>query len=101
MEGLNNEGYKNLLTEVQELVLKGKNKVYKAIDNILVETRWQIGERIVREELKYQSRANYGEYLVKKLAADLGIKKQRFSEIVRFYKCYPIVRTLSGQWRKI
>ena len=42
MSKLNNEGYKNLLTEVQDIILKGKIKVYKTVDNILVETRWQI-----------------------------------------------------------
>ncbi len=96
-KNLKDESYKNLLSEVQDIILKGKNKVYKAVDNILVETRWQIGERIVREELKYQERAGYGEYLIKRLSADLNLEKQRLSEIVRFYKCYPIVRSLSGQ----
>jgi len=97
MEKLKNDSYKNLLTEIQDIILKGKNKAYKTVDNILVETRWQIGERIVREELKYQERADYGDYLIKRLAIDLNLKKQRLSEIVRFYKCYPIVRSLSGQ----
>lgn len=96
-ENLNKDGYKSLLEELQSIILKGKNKAYKKVDNVLVETRWQMGERIVREELKYQERASYGDYLIKKLATDLGIKKQRLSEITRFYKCYPIIRSLSGQ----
>lgn len=94
---LKNESYKNLLQELQSIISKGKNSAYKAVDNILVETRWQMGERIVREKLKYQDRAEYGEYLIKKLALDLGIKKQRLSEVIRFYNCYPIVRSMSGQ----
>jgi hypothetical protein len=89
--------YQNLLQELRGIIEKGKYKSYKAVDNILVETRWQIGERIVREELKYQNRADYGEYLMKNLAVDLGTTKQRLSEIIRFYKCYSIVRSLSGQ----
>jgi len=96
-KNLKNGSYKNLLQELQSIISKGKNNVYKAVDNILVETRWQMGERIVREELKYKDKADYGEYLIKKLAIDLGVKKQRLSEVIRFYNCYPIVRSLSGQ----
>ncbi|MBT5022661.1 DUF1016 domain-containing protein, partial [Candidatus Woesearchaeota archaeon] len=39
---------------------KGLYKAYKAVDNLKVQTYWQIGERIVREELKYEDRAGYG-----------------------------------------
>ena len=94
---INQKDYQSLLAELKSIIKKGKSHVYKAVDNILVETRWQIGERIVREELKYQDRAYYGEYLLKNLAIDLNTNKQRLSEIIRFYKCYPIVRSLSGQ----
>ncbi|MHB8903578.1 MAG: PDDEXK nuclease domain-containing protein [Patescibacteria group bacterium] len=93
--------YQNLLHELKSIIEKGKSNVYKAVDNNLVETRWQIGERIVREELKYQDRADYGEYLLKNLAIDLNTARPRLSEIIRFYKCYSIVRTLCEQlsWR--
>jgi predicted nuclease of restriction endonuclease-like (RecB) superfamily len=94
---INQNDYQNLLNELKSIIEKGKSNVYKAIDNILVETRWQIGERIVREELKYRDRADYGEYLLNNLAIDLNTTKQRLSEIIRFYKCYPIVRSLTGQ----
>lgn len=96
-KNLKDESYKNLLSEVQDIILKGKNKVCKAVDNILVETRWQIGERIVREELKYQERANYEQYLIDNLAVDLSVRKRFLYEIIKFYKLYPIVRTLSAQ----
>jgi predicted nuclease of restriction endonuclease-like (RecB) superfamily len=93
----NLKGYQNLLWELKSILQKSKSRSYKAVDNILVETRWQIGERIVREELKYKNKADYGNYLIKNLADDLNTTKQRLSEIIRFYKCYPIVRSLSGQ----
>jgi len=95
------KNYQNLLWELKSIIEKGKQQSYKTIDNILVETRWQIGERIVREELKYRNRADYGNYLIKNLANDLNTTKQKLSEVIRFYRCYPIVRTLCGQlsWR--
>jgi len=94
---INQKEYQGLLNELKSIIEKGKSNVYKVVDNILVETRWQLGERIVREELKYQDRADYGEYLLKNLAIDLKTTRPRLSEIIRFYKCYPIVRSLSEQ----
>jgi len=94
---INQENYQSLLDELKSIIEKGKYNVNKVVDNVLVETRWQIGERIVREELKYQDRADYGKYLLNNLAIDLNTARPRLSEIIRFYKCYPIVRTLREQ----
>jgi hypothetical protein len=63
--------YQTLLQELQSILLKGQYTAYKAVDNIKVQTYWQIGERIVREELQHKDRADYGEYLVENLAVDL------------------------------
>lgn len=89
--------YKNLLDDIRSLVSKGHFKAYKAVDNIKVQTYWQIGERIVREEIKHKDRADYGKYLVRNLAGDLGIQRQRLHEIVKFYRFYENVHSVSGQ----
>lgn len=34
-------------------------KAYKAIDNLKVQTYWQIEERVVREELRHKERADH------------------------------------------
>lgn len=60
--------YKNLLHELQSIISKGQYQACKAIDNIKVQTYWQLGERIVREELKYKDRADYGKYQVNSLS---------------------------------
>ncbi len=96
--GLSSErGYKDLLHELKSILAKGQYADYKAVDNIRVQTYWQLGERIVREELNNQGRADYGKYLVDNLAVDLGVKRQRLYEFVQFYRVYPIVRSVSGQ----
>jgi len=89
--------YQNLLTELKSIIAKGQYQGYKAVDNIRVETYWQLGERIVREELKRQDRADYGKYLIDNLAVDLEIPRRRLYEIVRFYRVYPIVRSVTAQ----
>ncbi len=91
------ESYRGLLNELRSILEKGQNRAYKSVDNIKVQTYWQIGERIVREEIKNKERADYGKNLIDNLAEDIGFKRQRLYEIVKFYRCYEIVRTVSGQ----
>ncbi len=91
------QNYKDLLQELKSILAKGQYAAYKAVDNIRVQTYWQLGERIVREELKNQNRADYGKYLITALAIDLSIHKRRLYEIVQFYRVYPIVRLVTAQ----
>jgi predicted nuclease of restriction endonuclease-like (RecB) superfamily len=89
--------YKNLLHELKDILNKGLYTVYKAVDNIKVQTYWQIGERIVREELKNKNRAGYGKYLIEKLIVDLNFSRPELYRIIKFYRCYEIVSTVSRQ----
>ncbi|MEA2004622.1 MAG: hypothetical protein U9O53_06770 [archaeon] len=49
-------GYNNLLADIDSILHQGLSKAYKAVDNLKVQTYWQIGERIVREELRHKER---------------------------------------------
>ena len=89
--------YKSLLQELQSIIQKGQYTAYKAIDNIKVQTYWQLGERIVREELKYKDRADYGKYMIDSLSVDLSINRRDLYRIIKFYKYYSIVGTVSPQ----
>ncbi len=91
------KNYQNLLTELKSIIAQGQYRAYKAVDNIRVQTYWQLGERIVREELQYQDRAGYGEYLIEYLTVDLGIARRELYRIVRFYRLYEIVGSVSPQ----
>jgi hypothetical protein len=89
--------YQNLLAELKSIIAKSEYQAYKAVDNIKVQTYWQLGERIVREELKHQNRADYGKYLIDNLAVDLGIGRQKLYRIVKFYRLYEIVSAVPIQ----
>ena len=91
------KNYKNLLAELKSIITKGQIKAYQAVDNIRVQTYWQLGERIVREELKHKDRADYGLYLINNLALDLRIPKRNLYRIVKFYRCYEKVASLMPQ----
>ena len=87
--------YTQVLNDIRFLLDKAKAQAYKAVDNIRVQTYWQIGERIVREELQHKERADYGEKLIESLAKDIGFGKVNLHYMVKFYKIYPIVQTVS------
>ncbi|MCK4735280.1 MAG: DUF1016 family protein [Methanophagales archaeon] len=94
-EGL--EGYTEILQDIKSLLEKAEYRAYKAVDNLRVQTYWQIGERIVRGELQHRERADYGERVIGRLAGDLDIAKRNLHNTVRFYRTYPIVQTASAQ----
>ena len=91
------EGYTEILKDIKSLLEKAKYRAYKAVDNLRVQTYWQIGERIVRGELQHRERADYGERVIERLASDLDIAKRNLHNTVRFYRVYPIVQTVSAQ----
>ena len=91
------EGYSQVLNDIRFLLEKAKAQAYKAVDNIKVQTYWQIGERILREELQHKERADYGKQIIDNLAEDLGFRRDELYRIVQFYNAYPIVVTVSQQ----
>lgn len=97
MTKTNIQEYTQVLNDIRFLLDKAKAQAYKAVDNIRVQTYWQIGERIAREELQHKERADYGEKLIESLAKDIGFGRRILYEIVQFYKAYPIVHTVSAQ----
>lgn len=98
---VNPSDYQSLLRELKEVIINRQYQASKAVDNIKVQTYWQVGERIVREELKNEDRAEYGKYLINNLAVDLNISRRLLYQIYKFYKVYPIVHALRAQlsWR--
>jgi len=91
------EGYDDLLRDIRSIIEKARSRAYQAVDNIGVQTRWQVGERIVREELAHKERADYGKRVVDQLAIDLEFRRDELFRMVQFYRTYPIVVTLSRQ----
>jgi len=90
-------GYKHLVEDMRFLLGKARTQAYKAVDNIRVQTYWQMGERIAREELKHKGRAAYSKEIVKKLAVDLGFSRVVLYRVLQFYKLYPIVSAVPRQ----
>ena len=58
--------------DVRAILRQARRKAYAASNFIMVEAYWQIGQRIVLEEQSGKNRADYGSYLIAKLARQLG-----------------------------
>ena len=70
----------------------------------MIQRNWLLGKRIAIEELKGESRAEYGKEVVVKLADYLtenygkGFAKSNLYQFVQFYKCFPdIFHAVSGK----
>ncbi len=50
----------HFVQEVRELLQLARQKAYRAVHFIMVETYWQVGRRIVEEEQQGKERADMG-----------------------------------------
>ncbi len=78
-------------TDIATLLQNARSKAYRAVNSIMVETYWKIGERIVMEEQNGKSRAEYGEKLIENLSRYLtdtfgnGFSEANLQNFRRFY----------------
>lgn len=91
------EGYNAILRDIQSLLQRATYQAYKAVDNLRVQTYWQIGERVDRAVLEHKERADYGERVIERLSIDLGFQKRLLYRMLQFFRVYSIVSTLSTQ----
>ena len=61
----------SFVNEVKSLVERGRNAAYGAVNAVMIETYWRIGQRIVEQEQKGNARANYGSQLIDLLSQEL------------------------------
>lgn len=101
-------GYDDILSSVVELLEAARHASARAVNALMTATYWEIGRRIVEYEQRGRHRADYGEALLKRLAADLtakfkrGFSRQNLQQMRSFYLNYPseeICQTLSGKSR--
>ena len=57
--------------DIKRLVEQGRNAAYGAVNAVMIETYWRIGQRIVEQEQKGKERAEYGTQLIEMLSEEL------------------------------
>jgi predicted nuclease of restriction endonuclease-like (RecB) superfamily len=93
--------YDQLITQIGSLLHSGRQQAVQAVNTVLVQTYWHIGQHIVEFEQKGNGRAEYGTQLFERLAKDLtllygkGFGRSNLLYMRKLYQCFPISGTLS------
>ena len=89
----------NLSKEITELVIKSREKLKDEMNNEQIKCYWDIGRKIIEEEQKGKSKAEYGKGLLinlsKKLKNELGkgFSRTNLQNMRLFYQYYPKCQT--------
>ena len=81
----------SFIGDIKRLVEQGRNAAYGAVNAVMIETYWRIGQRIVEQEQNGKERAEYGTQLIEMLSAELtktygkGFSKRNLQYFRSFY----------------
>lgn len=103
---MNNENnidrvHDDVFNSIKILMEKARNEVFREVNNILVQTYWEIGRIIVEDEQDHSERAEYGRELLKDLSKRLtkefgrGFSVSNLQFMRRFFQEYEIQQTVS------
>lgn len=94
--------YDVLVADIATILSEGRKKVAVAINNVLVETYWNIGRVIVEYEQGGNIKAEYGSQLLEHLSRDLskqfgkGFNRSNIFTMRKLYVSFPKIQTVSG-----
>ena len=98
---LQKNNYNQLVEQIGNLLLLGRQKAAMQVNSILVMTYWEIGKYIVEFEQDGKEKAEYGSQLFERLSKDLtlaygkGFSRSNLLYMRKFYVYFPISETLS------
>ena len=91
---------KGFVSDVRQIIDSGRQQAFKAASSIIISTYWNIGRRIVEEEQKGNTRAEYGSRLIAGLADALtleygsGYSKRNLAYYRKFYLTFNDIEIL-------
>jgi len=86
---------KAYIQEIKAILTQARQQAYFAINSVMVEAYWKIGERIVLQEQRGKERAAYGEAILQELSVALtaefgkGFSYANLRNFRQFYLTYP------------
>ena len=87
--------YYAVITEIKSIISSGQEAAYSASNKAMLFTYWNIGKRIVDQELRGGERAEYGSGLISALAEELtkefgkNYSKRNLHYYIKFYQYFP------------
>jgi len=91
----------SMLADIKKVVEQARAQVQQTVNNAMVNAYWQIGQLIIEDEQRGQSRAQYGKAQLKQLSAQLGETFGKGFDVTnlrnmrRFYLAFEKRETLS------
>ena len=95
--------HQDIFDNIKQLMDQARNRVSREVNNILIQTYWEIGRIIVEDEQCNLERAEYGKKLIIDLSKRLtkeygkGFSRANLQNMRNFYLLYPICQTLSSK----
>ena len=92
---IKSKNLKSIYSNIKGIIEQAKNNAFKAINFAMVRAYWEIGCIIVEEEQSGQTRAKYGQFLIKELSKKLtlefgrGFDESNLRYIRLFYINFP------------
>lgn len=69
-QSLSNE--QQFFADIARILQTGRSQAYQAVNTAMVQTYWQLGQRLVEQEQQGEARAEYGKALITNLSRYLG-----------------------------
>ncbi|MFP5229532.1 MAG: YhcG family protein [Acidobacteriota bacterium] len=100
------ENYETIRSGIVALLNAARSAAARHVNSLMTAAYWEIGHRIVQSEQEGESRAEYGEQLIERLAADLsrifgrGFGARNIAQMRSFYLSWPesrILQTVSAK----
>ena len=97
------ESMQSLMGEIKQIINDARAHAIRSVDFCRVQMYWAIGQRIVEKEQQGRERADYGTYLIKRLAQEIepeygsGFGERQLKFCRQFYKTYPNGNALRSQ----
>lgn len=89
---------RTFIDDIKRLIEDARLNTYAAINAVMLETYWNIGKRIVKQEQQGKSRAEYGTQLLKVLSGELsaafgkGFSARNLRNYRQFYLSFRMLR---------
>lgn len=79
------------INDIKQLIKSGRQAAYSSVSSVMMETYWNVGKRIVKQEQQGKERAEYGKHLIELLSQELtkefgtGFSARYLRQFRKFY----------------
>lgn len=84
---IDGEEERQFYKDIHDILENARNNAYVVANDIMTYAYWNVGKRIVEQELKGTAKAKYGAYIIKRLAQELSAKYGSGFSIANIKNC--------------